>query len=202
MKAMTYIPFERYADDAICHCKNAEEAQALWRALADRLAACKLALHPEKTKIVYCKDANRQGDYPNQSFDFLGFMFRARKSFGNGHRPFVGYLPAISSKAQTTISRTIRRWALHHHSDKSLQDLTYRRLAYSRFTPDGSCITSNCGRSDVGIAGPLRSAILRRSASISGAAMGELRARGSTVRKALSIAATFSRCTRFWNSSV
>ena len=73
------IPFERYADDAICHCKSAEEAQALGSALADRFAVCKLVLHPEKTKIVYCKDANRRGDFPNQSFDFLGFSFRARK---------------------------------------------------------------------------------------------------------------------------
>jgi RNA-directed DNA polymerase len=64
-----HIPFERYADDAICHCKSAEEAQALWSALQDRFAACKLVLHPEKTKIVYCKDANRQGDFPNQSFE-------------------------------------------------------------------------------------------------------------------------------------
>src|ERR1700730_5035620 len=67
-----HIPFERYADDAICHCKSADEARALWSALQDRFAACKLVLHPEKTKIVYCKDANRRGDFPNQSFDFLG----------------------------------------------------------------------------------------------------------------------------------
>ena len=80
--ARTYphIPFERYADDIICHCKSAEEARALWSALADRFAACKLVLHPQKTKIVYCKDANRRGDFPSQSFDFLGFSFRARKS--------------------------------------------------------------------------------------------------------------------------
>jgi hypothetical protein len=51
----------RYADDIICHCKSADEARALWSALADRLATCKLVLHPEKTKIVYCKDANRRG---------------------------------------------------------------------------------------------------------------------------------------------
>ena len=55
--ARTYphIPFERYADDAICHCESAEEAQALWKALADRFVACKLVLHPEKTKIVYAR---------------------------------------------------------------------------------------------------------------------------------------------------
>ena len=75
-----HIPFERYADDAICHCKSAQEARALWSALQDRFAACELVLHPEKTKIVYCKDANRRGDFPNQSFDFLGFTFRARKA--------------------------------------------------------------------------------------------------------------------------
>jgi hypothetical protein len=118
-----HIPFERYADDAICHCKSAKEARALWSALQDRFAACKLALHPEKTKIVYCKDANRRGDFPNQSFDFLGFTFRARKALGRGCRAFACFLPAASPKALTSISRTVRRWALHHCSDKSLQDL-------------------------------------------------------------------------------
>jgi RNA-directed DNA polymerase len=123
--ARTYphIPFERYADDIICHCKSAEEARALWSALADRFAACKLVLHPQKTKVVYCKDANRRGDFLNQSFAFLGFLFRARKALGKGGRPFAGFLPAASPKALTSISRAIRRWALHHHSDKSLQDL-------------------------------------------------------------------------------
>ena len=115
------IPFERYADDAICHCKSAEEAQALGGALADRFAVCKLVLHPEKTKIVYCKDANRRGDFPNQSFDFLGFSFRARKTVWQRTIPAHGFMPAASPKALKAISRKIRRWTLHHHSDKSLQ---------------------------------------------------------------------------------
>src|SRR6266852_3693172 len=110
------IPFERYADDAICHCKSAEEAQALWSALADRFAVCKLVLHPQKTKIVYCKDANRRGDFPNISFDFLGFAFRARKAVWHGHLYAHSFRPAASPKALKTISRTIRRWTLHHHS--------------------------------------------------------------------------------------
>jgi hypothetical protein len=107
-----HIPFERYADDAICHCKSAEEARGLWSALHDRFAACKLVLHPEKTKIVYCKDANRRDDFPNQSFDFLGFTFRARKALGRGRQSFACFLPAASPKALTSISRTVRRWAL------------------------------------------------------------------------------------------
>ena len=116
------IPFERYADDAVCHCKSAEEAQALWSAIADRLAACKLVLHPEKTKIVYCKDKNRRGDYPNCSFDFLGFCFRPRKTVWNG-KPAHSFLPAASPNALKRISQTIRSWTLHHRNDRSLQDL-------------------------------------------------------------------------------
>jgi group II intron reverse transcriptase/maturase len=74
------IPFERYADDVICHCRSETQAQQLRDALEQRFAACKLQLHPDKTKIVYCKDANRRGSYPQQQFDFLGYTFRPRKA--------------------------------------------------------------------------------------------------------------------------
>ena len=110
----------------ICHCRSAEEARELWRALADRFAACKLVLHPEKTKIVYCKDANRRGDFPVIAFDFLGFQFRARKTmWRKGERRIFAhdFQPAASPKALTRISWTVRRWALHHRSDKSLTEL-------------------------------------------------------------------------------
>ena len=76
-----------------------------------------------RQRIVYCKDGNRRGDFPNQSFDFLGFSFRARKTIWQGIRPAHGFMPAASPKALTAISRTIRRWTLHQRSDKSLQDL-------------------------------------------------------------------------------
>ena len=126
--ARTYplLPFERYADDVICHCRSVEEARELWRALADRFSACKLVLHPEKTQIVYCKDANRQGDFPVIAFDFLGFQFRARKTmWRKGERRIFAhsFQPAASPKALKRISRTVRSWALHHRSDKSLTEL-------------------------------------------------------------------------------
>ena len=76
------IPFERYADDAICHCASEAQALELRQALEQRFAACRLRLHPEKTKIVYCKDANRPGEYPERSFDFLGYTFRPRSAIG------------------------------------------------------------------------------------------------------------------------
>jgi RNA-directed DNA polymerase len=83
-------------------------------------------LHPEKTKIVYCKDVNRRGDFPVISFDFLGFQFRARKTMGRKGetRTFAhSFQPAASPKALTRISRAVRGWALHHRSDKSLTEL-------------------------------------------------------------------------------
>lgn len=71
------VPFERYADDAICHCRTEAQAHAVRQSLEKRFVECGLELHPDKTKIVYCKDDNRPGDYPNQSFDFLGYTFPA-----------------------------------------------------------------------------------------------------------------------------
>ncbi len=118
-----HIPFERYADDIVCHCRNAEAAEALHRALRDRFASCKLELHPAKTKIVYCKDANRRGDYAHTSFDFLGFTFRARKVLWHGRIPAHNFMPAASRKALKAISQTIRGWRLHLHNDKALEEL-------------------------------------------------------------------------------
>ena len=121
-----YIPFERYADDAICHCRSEAQARALWHVLEQRLADCKLMLHPEKTKIVYCKDANRRGNFPAINFDFLGFQFRARKTMWTvkGRRTSAhGFMPAASPKALTRIGREIRSWALHQRTDKSLEEL-------------------------------------------------------------------------------
>jgi group II intron reverse transcriptase/maturase len=117
------IPFERYADDIICHCRSEEEARALWEALEARFTACGLVLHPQKTKLVYCKDTNRHGDFPVQSFDFLGYTFRPRMAIWRGCQYAVSFLPAASPKALKTIRQTIRRWKLHHRSDKALEDL-------------------------------------------------------------------------------
>jgi RNA-directed DNA polymerase len=72
-KQYPQLPFERFADDAIVHCRTEVEAQEVRAALAARLWDCGLELHPEKTKIVYCKDDDRRGTYPNEKFDFLGY---------------------------------------------------------------------------------------------------------------------------------
>jgi RNA-directed DNA polymerase len=125
-----HIPFERYADDIICHCESEAKAQALWRAIAARFAACMLTLHPQKTKIVYCKDLNRTGDYPVISFDFLVYNFRPRKSIWHGTRHVHSFLPAISPKAVRAIGQAVRGWRLHHWVQMSLEDLAAKHNAY------------------------------------------------------------------------
>src|SRR5437762_12405928 len=74
-----HLRYERYADDAIVHCRTEAEAQEVRAAIAARMEECRLELHPEKTKIVYCKDDNRRRRYPNEKFDFLGYGFQPRR---------------------------------------------------------------------------------------------------------------------------
>jgi RNA-directed DNA polymerase len=116
------IPFERYADDVICHCRSEEQARNLNASLEQRFVECGLTLHPEKTKIVYCKDDERRGTYRDHKFDFLGYTFRPRLS-RRWHGFGVVFSPAASDKALKKIRQTVRGWALHERSDKSLDDL-------------------------------------------------------------------------------
>jgi group II intron reverse transcriptase/maturase len=126
------IPFERYADDAICHCASEEQATALRQSLESRFSECGLTLHPEKTKIVYCQDDDRRQDYPSHKFDFLGYTFRPRLSRRRGDRVGVTFSPAVSGSALKAIRQTVRRWSLHERSDKSLEDLARMFNPYIR----------------------------------------------------------------------
>ena len=117
------IPFERYADDIIAHCKTEAQAKHLLENIKERMAQCKLELHPEKTKIVYCKDDDRRDSYPTETFDFLGFTFRARRSKNKWGKYFVNFSPAMSNTAATRVRQEMRAWKLHTRSDMSLEDL-------------------------------------------------------------------------------
>jgi RNA-directed DNA polymerase len=124
MRHYRSIPFERYADDIIVHCRS--ERQAVWirSAIDRRLTQCKLELHPAKTRIVYCKDDWRRRSYANEKFDFLGFTFRPRLSKSRGGRYFVSFLPAVSDKAAKKMRREMRSWRFHLRSDRSLEELS------------------------------------------------------------------------------
>ncbi len=115
-------PFERYADDGVIHCNSEAEAHMVLEALSRRMSEVGLELHPDKTRIVYCRDSNRTGSYEYEQFTFLGYTFRPRRSKGR-HGYFVAFLPAMSSDAAKSIRTEIKRWRLHLRSDLSLQDL-------------------------------------------------------------------------------
>jgi len=117
------IPFERFADDALCHCASEARAKTLKEALEKRFDECGLQLHPEKTKIVYCKDDDRRGNSKNESFDFLGYSFRARRSKNRFGKFFVNFSPAVSNAATKAIREEIRRWQLRCRIDKWIDDL-------------------------------------------------------------------------------
>lgn len=118
-------PFARYADDAVAHSHSKEDAEKLLDSLRKRFVECGLELHPEKTRIVYCKDDDRRGDYPETKFDFLGYTFRARRSKSKYGKYFINFTPAVSSKASKAMRQTIHDWRMHLKPDKTLEDLSH-----------------------------------------------------------------------------
>ncbi len=119
------ILFERYADDIIVHCRSEKQVRWMWDMVEKRLSQCRLELHPEKTRMVYCKDDKRSGHYPNERFDFLGFTFRPRLAKFREGKYGVSFSPAVSAEAARAMRHTIRSWRVHRKSDKSLSDLSY-----------------------------------------------------------------------------
>lgn len=118
-------PFERYANDAIIHCRGLGEAIQVKEALQRRLEACGLQLHPDKTNIVYCKDSNRrQRGYPKMSFDFLGYTFRPRLA-QNSQRGewFTNWLPAVSCKSMKAMNEKMRKWDVLKQTANTIQDI-------------------------------------------------------------------------------
>jgi RNA-directed DNA polymerase len=117
------IPFERYADDEILHCKTAAQARTLRGAIIERLAEVGLELNLDKTRVVYCKDSNRPGSYEHEAFDFLGYTFRPRLAQNKAGVKFVSFLPAVADDAAKEMRRTIKRWRLHLWSGLTLADI-------------------------------------------------------------------------------
>ncbi len=136
-------PFERYADDAIIHCDSESQARQLLEALQGRFAECKLELNLRKTRIVYCKDANRPGSYSEQQFTFLGYTFRPRQAKNRFGKLFVSFAPAVSDRAAKAMRKTMRQWRLHHRGDLGLEALVRKTQPilkgwinyYGRFYP-------------------------------------------------------------------
>jgi len=118
------VLFERYADDAVVHCKSREQAAEVQEAIRDRFSQCGLELHPTKTRIVYCKDDDRRGKHEHVAFDFLGYTFQPRRAKNRHGKFFVSFLPAISTRSAMMIRATIRQWRMASiRNHQRLEDL-------------------------------------------------------------------------------
>jgi len=113
----------RYADDGLIHCQSLPQANRMLEILSCRFRECGLELHPEKTKIVYCKDSNRQGAYPVKSFDFLGYTFCGRTVRNGDGIVFRSFSPAVSKTALKSMNRTIRESNVRNRVDLSIEDI-------------------------------------------------------------------------------
>ncbi len=120
-------PWCRYADDGLVHCRTEQEALAIRAALDGRFSECQLQMHPDKTKIVYCKDGKRRRNYPVIKFDFLGYTFRPRKVKSKKYRGlFVSFTPAVSQQALKSMRQTTRRLSYRNLTELSLTDIAKR----------------------------------------------------------------------------
>ncbi len=118
-------PWCRYADDGLVHCRTEQKALHVYAALKERFEACKLELHPTKTKIVYCKDGSRKGQYPQTQFDFLGYTFRRRLVKNNKRNSlFVNFTPAVSKAAQKSMRAETRERKLRNRVDLEIEEIS------------------------------------------------------------------------------
>jgi len=130
------IRWERYADDIIVHCKNETEARYIKNRIRERFTECKLELHPDKTKIVYCKQSNRRGGYKDNKFDFLGFTFKPVSVYGkdenNRGQIWLGYVTSISLKASKRLIHQIMKWKIHRATRAEITDLANQKAKVIR----------------------------------------------------------------------
>ncbi|HVW98701.1 MAG TPA: group II intron reverse transcriptase/maturase [Mucilaginibacter sp.] len=120
------IPFERYADDCIIHCKTSGQVMHLRRAIQERLQQCKLELNEAKTRIVYCRSSNMRENYENTQFDFLGYTFRPRWAKNGSGQVFTGFGAAVSRKAMKAMSARMRLWNSRELVLLSLEELAHK----------------------------------------------------------------------------
>ena len=142
----SHCPFERYADDIVIHCSSKEEAERMLEELKTRMQEFELTLHPEKTKIVYCKNYQRNEKHDSESFTFLSYSFQPRTipdKFGRA-KPLLVFGCAICNAAKARIVTAIKevlrvRWStqtLEWFADKLNPKIRGWLNYYTRFKKD------------------------------------------------------------------
>jgi len=135
--------WERYADDIVVHCTSREEAQKVLQQIRERLSSYGLQLNESKTKIVYCKQQNRQEEHEEISFDFLGYQFKPRRSRNKVGELFTGYGAGISKKSRHRINAELRDMQIDRRTGRTIDQLAQLLNSkvrgwlnyYSRYNP-------------------------------------------------------------------
>ncbi len=123
-RVLPRVPFCRYADDGLLHCVSKRQANFVMLRIVSRFQECGLEINPDKSRIVYCKDANRREKHEAVCFDFLGFTFRPRRCVSEKRGVHPNFLPAISRASKKEINRQLRSWHIQLKNDKSIKDLS------------------------------------------------------------------------------
>lgn len=115
------VSYVRYADDGILHCRNKAQAEEVLETLKERMQSCGLELHPEKTKLVYCKDYRRQENHETVKFDFLGYSFQPRSTMSKRTgKLFLGFDCAISIGSKKRIADKMKDLDIVHLTHNSI----------------------------------------------------------------------------------
>jgi len=184
------VAFERYADDGVVHCVSLERAEEVLAAVTGRMERVGLVLHPDKARIVYCKDNNRRGTFGCTSFTFLGYTFRTRASRDKKGRQLLAFLPAVSTNALKRIGGVVRRWRLHrriyHTLDQLADGIEPRRGgldAVLRPVLPVASVSAPCAHQRLpGAMNPQQASTTRRSPGVSAAVRRDSRRRSNAVQ--------------------
>jgi RNA-directed DNA polymerase len=112
------LPWVRFADDACIHVRTQAEGEEVRKRLESRLREIGLEMHPEKTRLIYCRDESRRINHDHTSFTFLGYEFRSRCARRRDGKLFSRFLPAVGKEQLKQMRRKIKTdLALHmkHH---------------------------------------------------------------------------------------
>ena len=117
------VKLVRYADDAILLCNSRTRAEWIKELLEDRFAACGLRLHPEKTKIVFCKTSHRQSSHRTVSFDFLGYRFQPSTKQRQNGSLFLSFDCKMSPKKSKAAIAKLRSMKFHLWNTATIEEV-------------------------------------------------------------------------------
>lgn len=125
VRTARHVLFERYADDIVCHCATRAQAEWFLHALDQRMRACGLQLHPEKTRLVYGRNTRRRENHEDIAvqYDFLGFRFKPRRVKRADGTIETGFYPAISPKAVESIKAQLQEWGFRQQLNWTLKQV-------------------------------------------------------------------------------